>query len=435
MEKIESIPEGLFHYLKGGVSPFHTVRLAAEEFEQAGYQELELSESWQLERGRGYYVKAYESSLFAFRVNAEFGRLQGFRIAAAHTDWPCMRVKMDPDMSQGVYGKLNVETYGGPILNTWLDRPLSAAGRVTLKGENCFSTKRKLVDFGRAICTIPNLAIHMNRDVNKGMELNKQTDMMPVIGRALEKDLKENDGFIKALAEEAGAAPEELLFFELSLYNCDGPELIGLNREFLSSPRLDNLTSVKACVDGLLKSEGRQKGVDLAAFFDHEEVGSRTKQGAGSELLSLIMEKICRSFHYSDEDCLNSRFRSFLLSVDVAHGVHPNRPEKNDATNQVYLGDGVAIKTESSQKYATDGEAIGIIRSICEKHGIPYGMFANRSDVGSGSTLGSIASSFAVMNTVDVGIPLLAMHSARELMALSDQEALTRLLTEYWREN
>ncbi len=435
MDKKENYYEGLLRYLEGGVSPFHAVRMAAEDFEEAGYQELGISDSWQLEKGRGYYVKVHDSSLFAFRVNQGFGRLQGFRIAAAHTDWPCMRVKTSPDMSQGKYAKLNVETYGGMILNTWLDRPLSLAGRVTVKGKGCFSPMTKLVDFKRPIASIPNLAIHMNREVNKGLELNKQTDMAPLIGLGMEEDWSGKNYFVQALAEEAGTAPEDILFFELSLYNCDRPIRFGIKEEFLSSPRLDNLTSVRACVDGLLSGTERRKGVDMAVFFDHEEIGSRTKQGAGSALLSIIMEKICRCFDYGDEDCLNSRLRSFLLSVDVAHGIHPNRPDKGDVTNHVYLGHGIALKTESGQKYATDGEAVGVVRSICEKHKIPYQMFANRSDTGSGSTLGSIASSFAVMNTVDIGIPLLAMHSARETMGIGDQEALTRLLAKYWRED
>ncbi len=425
--------DGLIRYLEGGVSPFHTVDMAAEEFAQAGYRELELSGSWMLERGRGYYVRAYGSSLFAFRVNPGFGRLQGFRVAAAHTDWPCLRVKAAPDMAQGAYAKLNVEIYGGPILNTWLDRPLSAAGRVTLSGEDCFSPVTRLVDFKRPVCTVPNLAIHMNRDVNKGIELNRQKDMAPLVGRILEEGSGGRDGFVRALAAEAWAAPEEILYFELSLYNCDRPELFGLDREFLSSPRLDNLTSVKACVDGLLEGDSREIGVDMAVLFDHEEVGSRTKQGAGSVLLPIVMEKICRSFGYSDEDCLNSRLRSFLLSVDVAHGLHPNQPEKSDVTNPVFLGDGVAIKTESCQKYATDGEAIGVIREICRANGIPCRIFAGRSDVTGGSTLGSIASSFTVMDTVDLGVPILAMHSARETMAAADQEALAGLLAAYYR--
>jgi aspartyl aminopeptidase len=435
MRKRENAADGLIRYLEGGVSPFHTAGLAAEEFERAGYRELGLSDSWALERGRGYYVRACGSSMFAFRVNPGFGRLQGFRIAAAHTDWPCMRIKPAPDMSQGPYGKLNVETYGGPILNTWLDRPLSAAGRVTLKGEGCFAPVTRLVDFKRPIAVIPNLAIHMNRDVNRGVELNRQKDMAPLIGRSLEGETGGGNEFVEALAAEAGAPVEDILFFELSLYNCDRPEYVGLNGEFLLSPRLDDVTSVKACVDGLLGGGGRRDGVDMAVFFDHEEIGSRTRQGAGSVLLPVIMEKICRSFGYSDEDCLNSRFRSFLLSVDVAHGVHPNQPEKSDVTNQVFLGGGVAVKTESCQKYATDGAAIGVIRGICERHGIPYQMFAGRSDMAGGSTLGSIASAFTVMNTVDVGIPILAMHSARELMGAADQEALTSLLTAYYRES
>ncbi len=428
------VPEGLLRYIEQGVSPYHVVEAAAEELERDGYQELGLWDSWSLDKGGKYYVKAHGSSMFAFRVNPGFGRLQSFRIAAAHTDWPCMRIKTAPDMSQDTYAKVNVETYGGPILNTWLDRPLSVAGRVTLKGNGCFSPETRLMDFGRPVFTIPNLAIHMNREVNKGVELNKQKDMLPMAGQAASDVLNKGGFFLNALAGELEAAPEDILFYELSVYNCDKPDILGMNGEFLSAPRLDNLTSVSACVDGLLAGTERRNGVDMAVFFDHEEIGSKTKQGAGSSLLALVMEKICRSFGYSSEDCINCLLKSFLLSVDVAHGKHPNQPDKSDVTNPVFLNGGVALKAESNQKYATDGEAVGVVRSICDKNHIPLQLFANRSDVGSGSTLGSIASSFAVMNTADIGIPLLAMHSAREVMGVKDQEALSDLLRCFWQE-
>ena len=422
--------KGLLRYLEKGVSPFHTAELAAEEFSRAGFQELSLEGSWQLQKGGCYYVRAFGSSLFAFRVNRAFGYCQGFRIGAAHTDWPCLRLKTAPDWEKEGYAGINAEVYGGPILNTWLDRPLSAAGRVTLRGEGCFKPETRLVDFGRPIFTIPNLAIHVNHDVNKGVELNKQADMAPLA--ALSGDDKEP--FMTALAKELHCRREDILFFELSVYDWEKPALLGLKEEFLSSPRLDNITSVKACVDGLLAGPGRDTGVDMIALFDHEEIGSRTKQGAGSALLTAVMEKICLSFGYTEEDCLNSRLKSFFLSVDVGHGKHPSHPEKSDVTNQVRLNGGVALKAESNQKYATDGEAFGAVRSLCDQYGIPYQLFANRSDVGSGSTLGSIASSFTVMPTAEVGVPLLAMHSARELMGVEDQKALTELLTRFWAE-
>lgn len=422
--------EHLMKYIKNGVSPYHTAALAEEELQAAGYEELELTGSWQLQRGRGYYVRSHGSTLFAFRVNPGFARSQSFRIAAAHTDWPCMRIKSAPDHTKDGYAKINVETYGGPILNTWLDRPLSVAGRVALRGETCFAPELRLVDFKRPIFTIPNLAIHMNREVNKGVELNRQKDMLPIAGQTPEQD----GYFMKRLAGELSVKPEDILYFELSVYNCDEGTTLGMDGEFYSAPRLDNLTSVCACIDGLLAGTKRRDGIDMVVLFDHEEIGSRTNQGAGSELLPLVMEKICLSFGYTDEDRLNCRLKTMLLSVDVAHGKHPNQPEKSDITNNVYLNGGVAIKAEANQKYATDSAAIAVVRSICDRHQIPCQMFANRSDVGGGSTLGSIAASFGLSNTVDIGIPLLAMHSARELMGEKDQKALTELLTAYWQE-
>lgn len=424
--------EGLLEYIKKGVSPYHTVHAAKEELEAAGCEELELSEPWKLQRGQGYFVRAHGSTLFAFRVNPGFVPADGFRIAAAHTDWPCMRIKTAPEMQSGRYRKLNVETYGGPILSTWMDRPLSAAGRAALRGSDPFHPELCLVDLGRPVFTIPNLAIHMNRDVNKGVELNRQTDMLPLAGE-MEKALEKDGGFMEALGQCLGRRPEDILFFELSVYNCDPADIIGINGEFLSAPRLDNLTSVKACMDGFLAGGGRERGADLAVFFDHEEIGSRTKQGAGSLLLDLVMEKICAALGYGREEYVDCLLSSFFLSVDVAHAAHPNRPEKSDPTNPVYLNGGVVLKTECNQRYATDAQAVGILRALCGENGIPCQFFANRSDMGGGSTLGSIASSFTVMNTADIGLPLLAMHSARETMGVRDMEALTALLACYWK--
>ena len=272
----------------------------------------------------------------------------------------------------------------------------------------------------------------MNRDVNKGVELNRQTDMLPLAGE-MEKALEKDGGFMEALGQCLGRRPEDILFFELSVYNCDPADIIGINGEFLSAPRLDNLTSVKACMDGFLAGGGRERGADLAVFFDHEEIGSRTKQGAGSLLLDLVMEKICAALGYGREEYVDCLLSSFFLSVDVAHAAHPNRPEKSDPTNPVYLNGGVVLKTECNQRYATDAQAVGILRALCGENGIPCQFFANRSDMGGGSTLGSIASSFTVMNTADIGLPLLAMHSARETMGVRDMEALTALLACYWK--
>ena len=279
------------------------------------------------------------------------------------------------------------------------------------------------------LLTILNLAIHMNREVNKGVELNRQTDMLPVFALLPEEE-KKADYFLAFLADELSVEKTDILDFELTVYCKENPEFIGLNDVFISSPRLDNLTSCAALVSGLIDAK-RTEGINLIALFDHEEIGSRTKQGAGSILLHDMLNRILKELG-REETAEQDLYRSMLLSVDVAHGIHPNQAGKMDITNKPVLGRGFCIKEASSQSYATDCEAIAIIQQICEREKIAYQKFVNRSDMPGGSTLGSIASALLPVKTVDIGIPLLAMHSARELKGSADQQALKDLVTAYF---
>lgn len=411
--------------LKESVSPFHAVEAAAKQLKSAGFQELVLEQSWKLENGKGYYLKIYGSALIGFTIGAERKRGDMLRIEAAHTDWPCLKLKPLPE-KKGQYAVLNVEVYGGPVLNTWLDRPLSVAGKVAVRSQNSFQPDIRLIDFKRPVCIIPNLAIHMNRKVNEGVELNRQVDMLPLFGGK-----QEEQWFMKALAKELSVEVEDILDYELNLYNLDSPEIVGLEEDMLCAPRLDNITSVQACVSGLLAA-GRKDGVNLIALFDNEEVGSKTKQGGDSGLLSLVLEKLYLALGENREDYLNAVAGGMMLSVDVAHAIHPNHPEKCDITNQICLNDGVAIKVSGNQRYATDCEAVAIVEQLCRQKKIAYKKFANRSDIPGGSTLGSLASSHLPMKTVDMGVPILAMHSARETMGIKDQEDLCRLMTAFF---
>lgn len=415
--------EHLMKYIKNGVSPYHTAALAEEELQAAGYEELELTGSWQLQRGRGYYVRSHGSTLFAFRVNPGFARSQSFRIAAAHTDWPCMRIKSAPDHTKDGYAKINVETYGGPILNTWLDRPLSAAGRVAVKSGEILKPDIRYVDLKKPVFTIPNLAIHMNREVNKGVELNKQIDMIPVFGM--------ETSFLSYLAKELSVKEEDILDFELYIYCAEKPLFVGGAEEFISSPRLDNLTSVAALSRAICKA-GKRNGLNVIALFDHEEIGSRTKQGAGSFMLNELLDKILLGMGMDPVAVKEAKYNSMMLSVDVAHALHPNQMGKMDITNQPVTGKGLCIKEACSQSYATDCEAIAVVQQLCEAKKIPYQKFVNRSDIPGGSTLGSIASALLPVKTVDIGLPLLAMHSARELMGKEDQKALCDCVREFF---
>lgn len=402
---------------------------AMRQLEQAGFAELKLGDDWIVEKGKGYFINVYDSSVFAFKVGRSIDRGM-LRIAAAHTDHPCLCIKPSPEMTTKGYGKINVEVYGGAILNTWLDRPLSVAGKVALKSDKVFQPTVKIVDFKKPIFTIPNLAIHMNREVNKGVELNKQTDMAP-LATIFEDEMNKEGFFIEYLAKHLHVDVKDILDFELYVYNTDKAERVGMNEELISAPRLDNITSVVACVQGIINSD-RADGINIIALYDNEEIGSRTKQGADSNMLGFILEKLYDTLGYGRKDYIQAAMDGFLLSIDVAHALHPNKSEKSDPTNQNMMNDGIVIKRASSQTYATDCETIAMIEMICQANEIPYQKYACRSDGTTGSTLGTLANKYMPMRTIDVGVPILAMHSSRELMGVKDQAYMEKLVEAYF---
>lgn len=419
----------LFSFLEKGVSP-DSVVMAAEEFlHTQGFQPLHMHASWQLVPGGKYYVNHHDTTLAAFTIGETYTPADRIRLAAAHTDFPCLKIKPNPEVYTTGYGKVNVECYGGGIWNTWLDRPLSVAGRVALRSNDIFSPEIRKIDIKRPVFSIPNLAIHMNREVNKGIELNKQTDLLPLAG-CIPSEKKEEKFFLELLAEELQVDIGEILDYELTVYVAEQPFLTGMHEEFISSPRLDNITSVYALLQGI-SGKNRKKGINVAAWFDHEEIGSRTKQGAASLFLRDVLLRIIRGMGMT-EDAEAAVYQSMLLSVDVAHALHPNQPGKMDITNQPVMNGGFCIKEASGQTYATDCEAVAIVQQICEQEKIPYQKFVNRSDLPGGSTLGAIASSILPIPAVDIGVPVLAMHSAREMMGRKDMEALVNLLRAWY---
>ena len=445
----------LADFIKKAVSPYHTVEESRKLLEAAGYKALQLSEDWKIEQGGKYYVIPFKTSLFAFNIPAH-----SIHIAAAHTDFPCLHIKPVAELEQRGYLRVNTEVYGGPILNTWLDRPLSIAGRVLLKSDDIYAPREIIVDFKRPVLTIPNLAVHYNREVNDGVKLTKQNDMLPLLGMLNDK-LNKNSYFVDMLSKEIKEKKENILDFDLIVYNAEEPAFIGLDREMLSSPRLDNITSCLALVEGLINSDtadgsgvarltgktaktaktgkaayNNNNGINLIALFDNEEIGSETKQGADSELLRLILRKIYKSsagLKNADEITLDTDLRNgFLLSVDVAHALHPAKGDKYDPVNNMRMGDGVTLKLSANQRYTYDGVAVASLQQLCDKYGIKYKKFVNNSDMPGGGTLGPIISSHLPMYTVDIGVPILAMHSARELMGASDQDELVKLITAFF---
>lgn len=436
MHRQKDAAEKLFQLIEEGTSPFHVVQAAERQLKEAGFEELELSRDWCLSTGGKYFMVHHGSSLIAFTIGERLAFRDGVRIAAAHTDFPGLRIKTRPEVAKEGYRQLNVEVYGGAILNTWLDRPLSVSGRVALQSAEPFYPEVRLVDVKKPLFTVPNLAIHLDREINKGVELNKQKDLLPLAGLLGKEDTPEGqkeaeEFFLEYLAKQMQVEKEDILDFELGLYNADTGDFLGLQDEFISAPRLDDLTSVQALLTGIIEG-GRSRGVNVAALFDHEEIGSKTKQGAGSTLLSVVLEKILMSFGWNREQFMGVLADSMLLSVDVGHAIHPNKAEKSDITAKGVLGSGLVIKENSGQSYATDCESIAIVQQICDQEKIAYQKVTNRSDVSGGSTLGPIASTTLPVKVVDVGVPLLAMHSARELMGTADQESLVQLLKAYY---
>lgn len=422
--------EKLFEVLEKSTSQFHTVETAKVQLAEAGFEVLRLKDNWNLRKGGKYMIDHHGSTVFAFVVGEEFEAEDGFRISASHGDFPGFRIKPNPEMEVGGYLQLNTETYGGAILSSWMDRPLSVAGRVVLKSDDVFKPDVRLIDVKRPVLLIPNLAIHFNREMNDGVKLRKQVEMLPIYGTTSEALSK--DAFLKYIAKELDANVEDILDYDLTIYNVDKGSYVGLTDEFVCAPRLDNITSTQALVTGITEGT-RKKGLNMMIVFDHEEIGSRSKQGACSTLMVSILEKIYASLGFTSVDFTNAMEDSLFMSVDVSHAYHPNYGSKYDLTNRHVLNQGFAIKEASNQSYATDTETVAIVQQICEKEGIAYKKFLKHSDSVGGGTLGSIASAMLPIRTADIGVPLLAMHSSRETMGVKDYEALVDFMTAYYK--
>ena len=440
--------EQLLKYIGACTSPYHTVDTSLQMLLDSGFTELTLDDEWQLDSG-SYVVNVFGTTLFAFHIGKKPEHT--LRIASAHTDFPAIRVKPNPITSVKGYTKLNVEMYGGLIENTWLDRPLGAAGTVVLKGKNAFDVDSVLVDTKRPIAIVPNLAIHMNRSVNDGIKLNRQKEMLPIL--MMERSNEDNitkplnnrnnpslfpesdtqyDEWTKFLADEVDCDPSEILSYEMTLYPTELGCVLGTEGDFISSPRLDNLTSCFGVLSGIIQARKMNaNGVRCAIFFDNEEVGSRTKQGGAGMILPNLIKRVYDALGYSNQEMDSFISKGFMISSDVAHGLHPNYPEKNDITNFPVLNGGVTLKQACSQSYAGDAKAIAIVKGLCEEANVAYQIYVNRSDIPGGSTVGSISSAMLPMRTMDIGLPLLAMHSAVETMGACDQEQLNHLMQHF----
>lgn len=416
---MKKFAENMLDFIYESPTQFNAVAVSAEMLEKNGFEKLNPKENWKLEVGKKYYTTKNSSALVAFKVNSDKVEKEGFRIIGSHTDSPGFRIKPNAEMeSCGAYLKLNTEGYGGMILSTWLDRPLAMAGRVFLRGENPFKPVEKIVNINKPVCIIPNLAIHMNRSINDGYKYNKQTDMLPLVG-LINEQLEKDNYMVKLLAAELNVEIEEIIDFDIFLYEYEKGCFTGANGEFISTGRLDNLSMYYSSVEALLDSDSKS-GISIAVGFDNEEVGSSTKQGADSNMLLNILERICISLGKDRQQFFEAIENSFIISSDLAHAVHPNVNSMADPTNRPVMGKGPVIKVHAGQAYTSDGYSISVYKEICRECGVEYQEFVNKSDQRGGSTIGPISSTHIDIPSVDIGAPILSMHSIRELGCSED---------------
>ena len=429
MEK--QLAKELIDFIHESPTNFHAVANVKKELTAHGFIQLFSGEAWQLHKGGKYFVTKNHSSLFAFEIG-DGDIANGLKFICAHSDSPTFRVKPNAEMPvAGKYLKLNTEVYGGPIMYTWFDRPLSMAGRVMLKSSNPLKPATHLVNFDRPMMAIPHLAIHFNRAVNdQGNPLSKQRDMLPVIAMINETFEKDNY-LLRLVAKEMNVRPEDILDFDLTLYEYEKGCLFGANEEFISSGKLDDLAMVHAAMKAFVASKPCSK-TKVLAVFDNEEVGSGTKQGAGSPILRTVVERIVFGLGGTQEDLYRAIHNSFMISADMAHALHPNYVEKHDPTNHPVINGGPVIKFNANQKYVTDADSAAVFTTICEMAGVPCQKFVNHSDMAGGSTLGNILLSQMEMRGVDIGNPMWAMHSVRETGGVLDHIYVTKAFTTFY---
>lgn len=421
----------LIDFLYDSPSACHGVKETQKILDKNGFIEIKEADKWELQAKGKYYVIKNDSALIAFEVGTGDIEKTGFRLIGAHTDVPGFRIKPNPQMiSEGKYVKLNTEVYGGPILHTWFDRPLSIAGKVSLKGASPLKPETRLVNINKPLLIIPSLAIHMNREVNEGFKINRQVDTLPLLGLINDK-LEKEDYLMNILAEELQVNKEDILNFELGLYEYEKGMLIGMNEELISSGRFDDLWMVYAGIKALVDSR-ENAATKVMICIDNEEIGSLTAEGANSTLLNNILERITLGLGKDREGYYRTLANSIMISADLAHAVHPNLGDKHDPTNRPVLEGGPVLKIAASGSYSTDSFNGAVFAGVCEAAGVPFQKFVNRSDVRGGTTIGPVTAANLTIPVIDMGAPVLGMHSIRELASVKDNYYTVKAFTEFF---
>lgn len=420
----------LIDFLYDSPSACHGVKATQKILNENGFIEIKESDKWDLKAKGKYYVVKNDSALIAFEIGSGNIEETGLRLIGAHTDVPGFRIKPNPQMiSEGKYIKLNTEVYGGPILHTWFDRPLSIAGKVSLRDKSPLKPETRLVNINKPLLIIPSLAIHMNREVNEGFKINKQVDTIPLLGLINEK-LEKEDYLMNLLADELKVNKEDILNFELGLYEYEKGMLIGMNEELISSGRFDDLWMVYAGIRALIDSS-ENEATKVMICIDNEEIGSLTAEGANSTLLNNILERIAIGLGKNKEEYYRALVNSIMISADLAHAVHPNLGSKHDPTNRPILEGGPVLKIAASGSYSTDSFNGAIFAGVCETAGVPFQKFVNRSDVRGGTTIGPVTAANLTIPVIDMGAPVLGMHSIRELASVKDNYYTIKAFTEF----
>lgn len=431
----------LIEFLNASPVNFLAVETLKKELDAAGFREIDAAERiGTLNAGDQVYFTKNGSSLYAFRIGAKPIADNGFHLICAHCDSPTFRIKPNAEMTcEGGMVKLNTEVYGGPIMSTWFDRPLSLAGRVMVDSGDVMHPETRLLHVKRPLLQISNLAIHFNRQVNDGVKLSRQKDMLPLLGIVTD-EMERGNMLMNVICEELGVEARDVMDFDLYLYDHTPACTFGVHDEFVSSGRLDDLSMVHAGLEALIAAGKEADGgkyvpetTQVLAVFDNEETGSQTKQGAGSPFLSSLLQRIVCAQGGNAEDYFRAVEKAFMVSADNAHAWHPNYSEKYDPTNHPVLGGGPVIKFNAAQKYASDAASAAVFAGICKRADVPCQRFVNHSDVAGGSTLGNILASSLPLRGVDMGNPVLAMHSARETASVDDHEYCIRAFTEFYR--
>lgn len=421
----------LIDFLYDSPSACHGVKATQKILNENGFIEIKESDKWDLKAKGKYYVVKNDSALIAFEIGSGNIEETGLRLIGAHTDVPGFRIKPNPQMiSEGKYIKLNTEVYGGPILHTWFDRPLSIAGKVSLRGKSPLKPETRLVNINKPLLIIPSLAIHMNREVNESFKINKQVDTIPLLGLINEK-LEKEDYLMNLLADELKVNKEDILNFELGLYEYEKGMLIGMNEELISSGRFDDLWMVYAGIRALIDSS-ENEATKVMICIDNEEIGSLTAEGANSTLLNNILERIAIGLGKNKEEYYRALANSIMISADLAHAVHPNLGSKHDPTNRPILEGGPVLKIAASGSYSTDSFNGAIFAGVCESAGVPFQKFVNRSDVRGGTTIGPVTAANLTIPVIDMGAPVLGMHSIRELASVKDNYYTIKAFTEFF---